>query len=81
MHILQHFSKLTSSKVKLNWTDVEQNSFYNIKKIVAHNNLSSYPTFNQQFYIHMDSNGFQLGAVVIQEGKGIYFHIRNLIGY
>ena len=39
---------------------VEQDDFDKIKRIVAHNTLSTYPDFNETFKIHNDASAFQL---------------------
>ena len=56
----------------------EKKAFNKIKRIVAHNNLLTYPAFNERFDIHTDASGFQLEAVIIQNGKPIIFHSRKL---
>ena len=39
-----------------------------------------YPDFNEHFDIHTDASNFQLGAVIIQNGKPIDFCSRKLTG-
>ena len=36
-----------SSKVKFEWTKIEQDAFDEVKRIVARNNLLTYPYFNE----------------------------------
>ena len=55
------------------WTDVEQKSSEEINQILASNTLLAYPDFNKQYYIHTNASDFQLGVVIIQEGKLIDF--------
>ena len=43
-------------------------------------NLLAYPNFNEEFKIHTYARKFQLGAVIIQNGKPIIFHSRELNG-
>ena len=44
------------------------------------NNLLDYLDFIERFEIHPDDNEFQLGLVIIQENKPIYFYDRKLTG-
>ena len=49
-----------SSKAKSKWADIEQQSFDNIKLIVARNNLLSYKYSNKLVDVHMDAIDFEL---------------------
>ena len=69
---------MTSSKVKLKWTKIEQDSFNKIKRIVARDTLLNYPEFNETFKVHNNASDFQLGAVISQKGEPITFHSRKL---
>ena len=60
---------LTSIKSKFKWTQVEQDSFDEIKQVVDHDTLLTYPDFNETFKIHTDASVFQLGAVISQKVK------------
>ena len=56
----------------------EQDAFNKVNRIVARNTSLTYPYFNEAFKIHTDASAFQLGAVIIQIGKPIYFYIITL---
>ena len=58
---------------------VESVLFDLIKRIVAHDTLSTYPYFNETFQTHTDASAFQLGAVISQKGKPIVFYSRKLL--
>ena len=73
-HLLQPLTSLTSTEVRFEWTNSEQQAFDKIKQIVARYTLLIYPGFNERFYIHTDASDFQLGAVIIQNGKPIAFY-------
>ena len=45
-HMLAPLSKLTSI-YKFKWTQVEQDAFNKIKRILAHDTLLTYPDFNE----------------------------------
>ena len=76
----QPLTALTSTKVKFKWTDVEQKAFDKIKRIVARDTLLIYQDFNKHFYLHTDASYFQLGPVILQDGKPITFYSRKLTG-
>ena len=77
-HMLAPLTKLTSVKRKFKCTEVEQDDFDKIKRIVAHDNLLTYPDFNETFKINTDASAFQLGAVISQKVKPINLYIRKL---
>ena len=68
-HTLAPFTRLMSTKREFKCTQVEQDAFEKIKRIVARNTLLTYPDFNENFKIHTDASAFQLGGVIIQEDK------------
>ena len=78
VYTLAALTKLTSMNRKFKWTKVEQYNFDKIKRIVAHDTLSTYPYFNETFQIHTDASAFQLGVVIVQNGKPIVFYIIKL---
>ena len=65
--------------MKFKLTKIEQDAFKLSKRVVAHDTLSAYPYFNEEFKIHTDASNFQLG-VVIHNGKPINFYGRKLTG-
>ena len=80
LHILAPLTRLTSIKRKFKWTQVEQDDFGRIKRIVAHDILLTYMGFNETFIIHNDDSAFQLEAFMSQRGKPIAFYSRKLTG-
>ena len=77
-HTLAPLTKLCSSDVKFKWTDVENNAFVAMKKIVGRDVLLCYPNISVKFIIHTDSSKTQLGGVISQNGKLIAFYSRTL---
>ena len=77
-HTLAPLTKLISIKIHLQMDGSQTSFFENIKWIVAHYTLLTYPDFNETFRTHTDSIEFQLGAVISQNGKPIIFYIRKL---
>src|SRR5210317_433927 len=77
-HLLAPLSALTLSKTKWNWTEECQQSFDQMKELIARETLLTYPDFNKPFEIHTDASQVQLGACISQEGKPIAFYSRKL---
>ena len=80
IHMLPPLTRMPSNKSKFKWTQVEQDSFDKINRIMSPDNLSTYPDFNEIFKIHTNAIAFQLGAVIGQKGKPIAFCSRKLTG-
>ena len=77
-HMLAPLTRLTSIKRKFEWTQVDQDDFKKIERIVARNNSLIYPDFNETFKIHTDDSTFQLGVIVGQKGKLIASYSRKM---
>ena len=60
------------------WTDVHQEAFDNMKKLIAKETLLTYPDFNKPFEIHTDASDVQLGPCILQDGKPVAFYSRKL---
>ena len=78
-HTLAPLTKLMSIKRNFEWTQVKQDAFEKIKRIVALNTLLTYPDFNEIFKIHNNARTSQLGVVISQKGKPIALYSRKLI--
>ena len=76
--MLAPLTRLTSIKRKFKQTQVDQDDFNKIKRIVARNNLLTYPDFNETFKICTNDSTFQLGAIVGQKNKPIASYSRKL---
>ena len=61
-------------KMKLNWTEVHQKAFEDIKKIMAKETILNCPNFNKVFEIHTDASDRQLGVVISQNGRPLAFY-------
>ena len=77
-HLLHPVTELTSPKVEFKWTDVELKSFDDIKLTVTQDTLLAYSYLDKSFDINTDAIDFQLGAVIIQNGKPITFYSHKL---
>ena len=79
-YVLAALTILTTIKWIWNWTQVEKYAFDEIKRIVARDNLSTYPDFNETFKIYTNASAFQLGVVISQKFKPITLYSRKLTG-
>ena len=57
-HTLAPLTILRYSNRKCEWTEVEQDAFDKIKRIVAYDTLLTYPYFNETFRIHTNTRAF-----------------------
>jgi hypothetical protein len=55
LHLLAPLSSLTSAKAKWDWTTECQNTFEDMKRLIAKETLPTYPNFKKPFEIHASS--------------------------
>ena len=72
-HTLSPFKKLCFKNFNFKWTDRENNAFIAMKNILGRDVLLSYPNFIEKFIIHTDASSMQLGGIISQNGKPIFF--------
>ena len=77
-HTLAPLTILMYIKQGFKCTQVKQDAFNEIKWIVDHDNLLTYPDFNETCKLHTDASVSQLGAVIRQKGKPITLYSRKL---
>jgi hypothetical protein len=77
-HTLAPLTALSSKTVKWQWTDVKQNAFDEMKKIISRETLLTYPNFHLPFEIHTDASHTQFGLVILQQKRPIAFYSRKL---
>jgi hypothetical protein len=77
-HLTAPLSRLVSKDVKWRWGEEEQEAFDAIKKVVSRETLLSFPQFDKPFHVYTDASNYQLGAVIVQEGKPLAFYSRKL---
>ncbi len=75
-HILLPLTELTkgSKKGPITWTDECEQAFTEMKRLIARDTLLTYLDFNKKFTIYTDASDFQLGAVIMQEGRPLAFY-------
>ena len=79
-HTLAPLTRLTSVKWRFKWTQVKQDTFDEIKRIVARDTLLTYTYFNETFKIHTNAISFQSGVVISHKDKTIVFCSKKLTG-
>ena len=77
-HILASLTGLVSPKAKWHWGKEQQDSFDELKKVISRETLLAFPDFSKTFHVYTDSSAYQLGAVIMQEGKPLAFYSRKL---
>ena len=66
-HILAPLTALTGKKGTINWTLECQQSFDQIKALLAQEAFLQYPDHNLPFEIYADASDLQLGAAIFQK--------------
>ena len=77
-HTLALLTALISPKAKFIWGPEHQKAFGDMKKIISKETLLAFPDFNKEFHIYTDASDYQLGAVIMQEGKPLAFYSRKM---
>lgn len=76
-HVLKPLTDMTGKK-KFSWTEEMSKSFSQMKAILAMDALSAYPDHNKRYDIYTDASDYQMGAVLMQEGRPVAYFSRKL---
>ena len=76
--MLTSLTILTSIKWKFKCTQVKQDAFDKIKRILVPITWLNYPDFNETFKTHTNASAFQLGSVISQKGKPSALYSRKI---
>ena len=77
-HVLAPLTALASNKVKWTWEKPQQKAFEEAKQMVLREAMLTYPDFKKPFHIYTDASNYQLGSVIMQEGKPLAFYTRKM---
>jgi transposase InsO family protein len=77
-HTLAPLTGLVSKEAKWIWGKAQQDAFDEMKRIMSKETLLTFPDFNKEFHIYTDASDYQLGAVIMQDGKPLAFYSRKL---
>lgn len=65
-------------KVPFIWTAEQQQAFGVMKAMMICDYLLPYPDYNNGFQIYTDASGYQLGAILMQDGAPVTYYSRKL---
>lgn len=76
-HRLAPLSKLLGKSI-FEWTPECDEAFRDLKKMIADDTLLHFPDHTKPFHVYTDASDFQLGAVIMQDGKPLAYYSRKL---
>ncbi|CAJ1945445.1 unnamed protein product [Cylindrotheca closterium] len=76
-HLLKPLTELTG-KGMFEWTDECTKAFAEMKAVMANDIMMRYPNPNKPFEIYTDASDYQMGAVIMQEGRPVAYWSRKL---
>ena len=76
-HILAPLAELPS-KGKFQWLPEHEQAFQEMKSILCRDCMVRYPDHNIPFEIYTDASDYQLGAVIMQNGRPVAYYSRKL---
>ena len=79
-HVLKPLTDKAGMKKgeKLIWTPEMRTAFDKMRLLLAADALAAYPDHNKRFDIYTDSSDYQLGGVIVQEGRPVAYFSRKL---
>ena len=69
--------KAGTKKTPWHWDEVHRKAFDDIKEVIARDVVLAYPDFDDTFEICTDASTRQLGAVITQKNRPIFFLAEN----
>ena len=76
--LLDPLHELTSRTKKFEWTERHQKAFDGAKAVLAKQPFICYPDHNKDFHVYTDASDFQMGSVIMQDGKPVAYFSKKL---
>ena len=77
-HLLHPLTQLTSRSNLSQWDEQCDKAFEEMKKLMASDVLLHYPDPNKGFELYTDASDYQMGAVIMQDGRPVAYWSRKL---
>ena len=77
-HLIAPLTQLLGKGKKFKWGKEHQQAFEEIKSAISKETLLAFPDFSKEFHIYVDASDYQLGGVIMQEGKPLAFYSRKM---
>ena len=69
---------MVSPNATFKWTQVHQEAFEDMKSVISKEMLLNFPQFDKPFHVYTNASDYQLGMVIMQDGKPLAFYSRKM---
>ena len=71
---------LVKEGMVLKWTEVCDDAFNELKRLLSTAGVLKYPEFDKAFEVHTDASDFAIGGVLMQDGHPVAYESKKLTG-